>query len=63
MTVAAKFVLFALSFTVALATIGVDISTPISESAFHCLREKGYSFAVARVSGGAIAFNNFDTLF
>jgi len=39
-----------------LATLGVDISQPTSTSAFTCLKNNGYSFAVARVhySGGGV---------
>jgi GH25 family lysozyme M1 (1,4-beta-N-acetylmuramidase) len=34
--------------TVAYATIGVDVATPVSQSAFQCMVNKNYSFAIIR---------------
>lgn len=34
---------------VASAAKGVDVSSLVSESDFHCMKDDGYSFAVVRV--------------
>ncbi len=47
-----------LAGVVASATLGVDVSQPISLAAAKCLQTDGYSFAVVR---GWMSFGAFDT--
>lgn len=58
------FLVVLLAGTPALATYGVDVSTPVSESAFRCLKGNGFDFAVSRCwhSSGTVDHNVVDTV-
>jgi hypothetical protein len=44
--------------TVAYATIGVDVATPVSQSAFQCMVSKNYSFAIIRVRAQLLSYTH-----
>jgi hypothetical protein len=46
---ASSVVVFACVVGVTLATYGVDVSQGVSQSAYSCMINNGYSFAIVRV--------------